>query len=105
MQPAELRALAERLAEELRDAGIPSLVTQGLSTVGGGSLPGQTLQTYVVALRPPSADRLASALRDGEPPVVARIEEGQVLLDPRTVQPDEQSALISAVGRGWELAQ
>jgi len=102
MQPAELRLQAEMMADELHAAGIPAAVRDGRSTVGGGSLPGQTLPTTLVALRPPSAEKLASRLRAGEPAVIARIEEGHLLLDPRTVQPDEHTTLLDSVRNCWE---
>ena len=70
--------------------------------VGGGSLPGQTLPTFLVALIPPSPEKLASLLRAREPAVLARIEEGRVLLDPRTVQPDERSVLMGILRSCWE---
>jgi len=83
-----LEALAARaadLAAGLRAAGCPATVVQSTSTVGGGALPGETLSTWAVALTTPAPDALASALRRGEPPVVGRILDGQLLLDLRTV--------------------
>jgi len=102
-QPAELRTQAEAMAEELRAAGIPAEVSEGFSTVGGGSLPGQTLPTSLVSLRPESAEKLASLLRGHEPAVVARIEDGRVRLDPRTVQSSERALLMEALRGCWDL--
>ena len=62
--------------------------------MGGGSLPGTTLPTAVLALDPPSADELAAELRAATPPVIARISEGRVLLDPRTVLPEQDDVLL-----------
>ncbi len=67
------------------------------SAVGGGTLPGVTLPTTVLALPPGDADAIAARLRAADPPVVARIEEGRVLLDPRTVLPGEDDAVLAAV--------
>ena len=55
------------------------------STVGGGSLPGETLPSWGVALRTRSAERFAAALRRGTPAVIARVHERRVVLDLRTV--------------------
>ena len=71
------------------------------STIGGGSLPGETLDTWAVALScngfPGGAQELARCLRQQEPPMITRIEDDRVLLDPRTVPPEEDEQLISAV--------
>jgi len=83
----ELEALAVRGLGALRQEGIEAAVVETQSAVGGGSLPGQTLPTRALALRAPSADRLAARLRTGTPPVVARIQEDLVLLDLRTILP------------------
>ncbi|GBD10601.1 L-seryl-tRNA(Sec) selenium transferase [bacterium HR23] len=80
-------------------------VRKGESTIGGGSLPGETLPTWLVALSaegvPGGAKELARRLRSHTPPVIARIQEEQVVLDPRTVLPDEEQALLAAVR--WAL--
>jgi len=64
------------------------------STVGGGSLPGESLPTYVLALDVRSPDRFLSKLRDSTPPVIGRTENDRVLLDPRTVLPEQDSPLL-----------
>jgi L-seryl-tRNA(Ser) seleniumtransferase len=67
------------------------------STVGGGSLPGETLPSWAVAIDSGSAARLLAALRRGTPPVVARIESGTVVLDVRTVEPSRDDVVVRAV--------
>ena len=69
------------------------------SAVGGGSLPGETLPSWGLRLAPgrESADSLALALRSADPPIVARIEDGAVLLDPRTVLERDDTAVITAL--------
>jgi L-seryl-tRNA(Ser) seleniumtransferase len=67
------------------------------STLGGGSLPGESLPTHVLSLTTARPDDLLSKLRAQEPPVIARAEKGSVLLDPRTVQAEEQHLLIAGV--------
>ena len=69
-------------------------MVDGASTVGGGSLPGETLPTRLLALRVPSPDDLAGRLRACDPPVVARLEDNAVLLDPRTVLPEQDPDLL-----------
>lgn len=69
-------------------------VISGFSTVGGGSLPTEEMPTFLLALNPDKPDAFLKALRESHPPVIARIEEDQVLLDPRTVFPDQEAALL-----------
>lgn len=95
----EIQQRADVLAERLKAMGAEVEVVFGLSTVGGGSLPGETLPTRLVALQPPSPNRLAHRLRTGEPAVVGRIEGGRFLLDPRTVLAGEEDELLMALER------
>ncbi len=71
------------------------------SAIGGGSLPGETLPTWVLTLScegvPGGLEEVMGRLRRADPPVVARIEENQVLLDPRSVLPEEEEPLLRAV--------
>ena len=62
--------------------------------VGGGSLPGETLPTHVLSLDVRSSQSTLRWLRQEEPPIVARTERGKVLLDPRTVHPEQDGALL-----------
>jgi L-seryl-tRNA(Ser) seleniumtransferase len=84
----------------LRQAGVEADILDGHSTVGGGSLPGETLPTRLVALSVDNPDGIAQALREGNPPVVARIDEDRLLLDPRTVLPEDESALLECIRNG-----
>ena len=99
MPPAEIERRARRWAEAM---GEPAIVIQGWSTVGGGSLPGETLPTHLLAIPAnesgdDSAAGVARRLRLGSPPAVVRIEEHQIILDPRTVLPEEDATLLSAL--------
>ena len=67
------------------------------SAVGGGSLPGQTQPSKAVALDSDEPDRLAASLRAADPPLIGRIEEGHLLLDLRTVLPEQDYAVREAV--------
>jgi L-seryl-tRNA(Ser) seleniumtransferase len=98
----EIQARADSWVDHLRSRGIQAEAIPGLSTVGGGSLPGETLPTRLVALRVTSPDTLAQRLRNEKPPVVGRIEGGQVVLDPRTVLPEEGQELLSSVERAMQ---
>jgi L-seryl-tRNA(Ser) seleniumtransferase len=98
LDPAELERRAARLASlcpaELRATPLP-----GESAVGGGAFPGAVLPTTLVALDAGALgpDGLALRLRVGEPPVVARVADGRVLLDPRTLPEDRFAAVAAAL--------
>jgi L-seryl-tRNA(Ser) seleniumtransferase len=82
----EVRSRAESWRETLgRGEVIPSE-----SAVGGGSLPGECMATYVLALRVKSPVAFLKKLRKGLPPVIARVENDTILFDPRTVLDDEK---------------
>ncbi|HKY84653.1 MAG TPA: L-seryl-tRNA(Sec) selenium transferase [Anaerolineales bacterium] len=93
MSEVEIRARAEGWAAELRTGE----VRLARSTVGGGSLPEETLPTWALAIAADHPNDLAAALRRANPAVVARVDADQVLLDPRTVLPEQDTALIEAV--------
>jgi L-seryl-tRNA(Ser) seleniumtransferase len=95
----ELQARAETWVRELAHRGVAAGVVPGHSTVGGGSLPGETLPTHLVALGLDSPDDAASRLRAEEPPVVARIEDERLVMDPRTVLPEQEATLWDVVAR------
>ncbi|MBP6472135.1 MAG: L-seryl-tRNA(Sec) selenium transferase [Chloroflexi bacterium] len=90
----ELGDVADTWAAHLQEQGIAAMVVDGFSTVGGGSLPGTTLPTRLVAIDAANPDALAAALRAQSPPVIGRIQDGRYLLDPRTVLPDQSGTLI-----------
>ena len=92
-----LAARAERVAAAVQALGVPAAVVPGEATVGGGSLPDETLPSRLVALRVEGEAVLAARLRRGDPPVVARLERDQLLLDLRTVLPEEDDTLLAAL--------
>jgi L-seryl-tRNA(Ser) seleniumtransferase len=69
------------------------------STVGGGSLPGQTLPSQALAITAPGLTGLAEQLRQATPPLIARIEAEQLRLDPRTVLPEQDKRLLSILSQ------
>jgi len=95
--PEELAVRAQTWSAHLAAAGLAAEVIAGHSTVGGGSLPGETLPTWLVAPSVHSADRLAQALRATDPPVIARVEDDRLVLDPRTVQPEEEKIMLEII--------
>lgn len=73
-------------------------VMDGESAVGGGSLPGATLPTALLALDVPHPNEFLARLRAADPPVIARISGGRVLFDPRTVLPGQAQSLLRIAG-------
>ena len=69
----------------------------GWSTIGGGSLPGESLPTFLLALDVKSPDRFLETLRRQSPPIIARTESDRILLDPRTVMPEEEEVLLAGL--------
>lgn len=99
----EMKPIAERIASRLtRIAGLRAEVATGESQPGSGSAPGVVLPTYVVRVRSErsSEQELARALREATVPVFARIQEGLVLVDPRTLLLGDEDDLV----RGFEHA-
>ncbi|MBZ5531623.1 MAG: L-seryl-tRNA(Sec) selenium transferase [Acidobacteriia bacterium] len=96
----EIRKRAWMLQEKLSSARLlSSEIVGGESLVGGGSAPTSTLPTFLLALTAQSlsADELSARLRLGTPAVIARVEEGRVLLDLRTVLGNEERELLQAL--------
>lgn len=96
--PEAIAQRATRLAAALGDR---ATVVACRSAVGGGALPGETLPSYAVALNAAGPEALARRLRLGQPPVVARINAGRLLLDLRTVLEEQEQALLDAVRAAW----
>jgi L-seryl-tRNA(Ser) seleniumtransferase len=101
LSAADIRARAEALQAQLSNAAqLKADIISGESLVGGGSAPTSALPTFLLAVTAQSlsADDLAARLRRNDPPIVARVEEGRVLLDLRTVLgPSEDAAIAAAL--------
>ena len=93
-----LRERADRIAAQLRQAGIAADVCESDGVVGGGGAPGVVLPGFAVAL----SESLARPLRTGDPPVLGRTEHGRLLLDLRCVPAQADVALVNAVLRAAE---
>lgn len=94
MSFSDIESRCNDLAGSLRSANFTVEVLDGRSTVGGGSLPGETLPTKLVALMVARPTAFLEKLRQGNPPVIARIESGSVVFDLRTV--DDVVGLLNA---------
>ena len=92
--PEELRRRASGWALALGGA---ASVVETWSMVGGGSLPEESLPSHALALRLPEPTRSAAALRRQRPAVVARIDRDLLLLDPRTVDPEDDPLVLEAL--------
>jgi L-seryl-tRNA(Ser) seleniumtransferase len=97
----ELRRRAEALAEQLR--GLPGLASvrigEDVAYVGGGSLPDQAMKSWVVEVEAAalSDEELARRLRLGTPAVMARLRDGKLVLDVRTIFESQQTQLVEAM--------
>ncbi len=94
MIAAPLESLRERASAWAAALG-QGEVLLGESTVGGGSLPGETLPTYLLALQVKRPDQVLALLRHQRPPIIARLEEDRLVLDPRTVLPEQEHDLLA----------
>jgi L-seryl-tRNA(Ser) seleniumtransferase len=105
---ADIQAQAQRIVEAIKAARPIAMaeVVEGFSQMGSGSLPGQDLPTRLVAVwaKSLSEDEIARRLRRHSPPVFARVAQGRVLADPRTLLDGDEhvlvSAFLSALGEG-----
>jgi len=94
MMSMRLEQVKDR-AEAWRDAIGQGEVVMSESTVGGGSLPEESMSTFVLALNVKSPDKFLRKLREANPPVVARVEDDQIFFDPRTVHENQDEELLS----------
>ncbi len=97
----QLMQRAEGIARQLQ-ASVPQLeieIVEARSVLGGGAAPGSTLPTRALAVRSDrmNADELLERLRHREPPIVARVEDDRVLLDLRTVEFEQDAAIVAAL--------
>jgi L-seryl-tRNA(Ser) seleniumtransferase len=93
----EIHPRAEKLLEELRAQSQSSgafMLVAVESASGGGALPDLTVPSWAIAISSNDADRVAQQLRLGEPAVFGRVQGGKTLIDLRTVQPQDEQALL-----------
>jgi len=92
---AVIRLRAESLVAQL--PGLRTEVVPGHSVIGGGATPEQSIATWVIAVECADVVAAERRLRQADPPVVTRIEEGKLVLDLRTVLPEEEPELVAAL--------
>jgi L-seryl-tRNA(Ser) seleniumtransferase len=97
----EIGKRAEAVAARISSSKLKVEIMDGESILGGGAAPSSVLPTRVLALTSEglSADELATRLRTSDPPIIARVEEGRVVLDLRTVFPAQDVAVAAALNR------
>jgi len=97
----KIASRATSWVSRLQKYGIPARTQRGESTVGGGSLPGETLPTTLLALDagkvPIPLDELAKRLRLRSSPIIVRIMRDTLLLDPRTVLEEQDKEVVQAL--------
>jgi L-seryl-tRNA(Ser) seleniumtransferase len=95
----EIGRRAEAVVGKTRSSKLSVEVVDGESVIGGGAAPSAVLPTRLLAVtcQGLSADEISARLRASEPPVIARVEEGRVLLDLRTVFPEQDEKVIAAL--------
>ena len=98
IQEGEIKQRAQSWKKKLKSGE----VIQAQSMVGGGSLPGETLPSWVLALDQDHPQEILAALRSQSPSVVGRIENDLILFDPRTVLPGQEEDFLMAVTRTLE---
>jgi L-seryl-tRNA(Ser) seleniumtransferase len=102
LSAADIDRRARAVLERLQDARrLEAVIVDGASAIGGGTTPGLEIPTRLIALSAPgkTADQLERAVRALEPPVIARIENDRLVLDLRTVLPDQDSLLVEGLSR------
>jgi L-seryl-tRNA(Ser) seleniumtransferase len=97
----EISARAESIKNQVQSHKIKLSVIEGESLLGGGAAPSSVMPTKLLAITcgDLSADELSAKLRHSDPPIIARVEEGRVLLDLRTVFPEQDSQIADALQR------
>jgi L-seryl-tRNA(Ser) seleniumtransferase len=91
----QLRARSQHFVQRLE--GLRLELVEGTSLIGGGSTPEQPLPTWLIAIDCPDVVEAEKRCRAANPPVIARIEEGRLLLDLRTVFPSEEEELVRVI--------
>jgi L-seryl-tRNA(Ser) seleniumtransferase len=102
-KPEALNGKASAWCARWQKIGLDAQVIDAQSTVGGGSLPGEILPTHAAALTVSAPDSFVKTLRANNPPIVARIENDAVVIDPRTILPQDETALLEGVERAARI--
>jgi L-seryl-tRNA(Ser) seleniumtransferase len=104
LSKGEIARRAEKIVSTVESAQVKSAALKlelldGESVIGGGAAPSAVLPTRLIALTHSdlSADELSTRLRASTPPIIARVEEGRVLIDLRTVFPEQDEVLVEVL--------
>jgi L-seryl-tRNA(Ser) seleniumtransferase len=102
LQAAEIEKMALSLADLIRknlSSFLQIEVKRSSSQVGGGALPLEDLPTWVVAITPltMSVNQLEQQMRESDPPIIARISNEQILMDPRTIDEGEANLVLKSL--------
>jgi L-seryl-tRNA(Ser) seleniumtransferase len=102
---AEIRERAEKIIAKIDSKMLLAELVDGDSLIGGGSAPSAVLPTILIAItaKKMSASELATQLRRADTPIIARVEDGRVLLDLRTVFPGQDEVLPPILARTMQL--
>jgi L-seryl-tRNA(Ser) seleniumtransferase len=95
MIAADVDELGNRVSDWISVLGSGCEIVPGESKVGGGSLPGQTMPTKLLAIPVTSPNRFLAELRHLNPPIIGRVQDGKVVLDPRSILPEQDKTLVS----------
>jgi L-seryl-tRNA(Ser) seleniumtransferase len=90
----EIKSRTEKFAETLK---VPYKIIKGISPVGGGTMPNKGLETYLLVIENPSAEKIARKLAQNIPPIVVRKESKAITLDFRTISESEEEILHEAL--------
>jgi L-seryl-tRNA(Ser) seleniumtransferase len=101
MSKEEIEKRADNFVQQIQSAKLSIEIVDGASLIGGGAAPSATLPTRLIAIahKDLSPDEMMTRLRNSDPPIVARVEDGRVLLDLRTVFPEQDETVAHAITR------
>ena len=98
----EIKKRSQSIARSLKKRGIPSQVSEGVSLVGGGSLPGKNLPTFLVSIEiEGNIDELDRKLRMSNPAVLGRVKDNYLFFDPRTIEPSSDKKLVELISAAF----
>jgi len=97
MLTEDLGSVKRRATAVLQGVGDKAELVEGDSEVGGGSFPGAKLKTWLVGIRHPAPDTFVTQLRSHDPPIIARVAGSRVLLDARTIFPEQVETVVAAL--------
>ncbi len=94
---ANIEKTAVAWQKTLKESGIEAQLLAGESRVGGGSLPGTSLATKLIAINSNNIDKTAAELRGADIPIIGRIQDGRLLFDPRTVLSHQEGTFLGTI--------